>query len=67
MKKVKDLGDWARDKVGEGRLGSKMGAGAVKLRKYARAPICEKEDLSYISGRLGDSDTPLPIEGLFIT
>ena len=43
-KKVGDLGDWARNKVEDGRFGSKMGAGAAKLREYAGAPIWEQGD-----------------------
>ena len=34
-KKVGDLGDWATNKVGDGRFGSKMQAGTGSLGKYA--------------------------------
>ena len=33
-KKVGDLGDWATNKVRDGRFGSKMGAGTGILGKY---------------------------------
>ena len=58
-KKVGDLGDWATNKVGDRRFGSKMEAGTGILGKYALGAgrLTEK------SGRLGDSDLP-PIEGL---
>ena len=57
------LGDFARNKEGDGRLGSKIGEVARQLRKYAGAPIWEQGDWPKISGRLGDSDPH--IEGLY--
>ena len=48
---VGDLGDWARNKVGDERLGSEMGVGAGKLRKCAGASIWEQGDWPEISGR----------------
>ena len=52
-KKVGDLGDWATNKVGDGRFGSKIGAGTGRLGKYALVACKIGRNKS---GRLGDSD-----------